>query len=143
MTEERRYVFDTGVLISAALFKESTPGQALRAALRGGSILLWQATAEELHQVLGRPKFDRYVRPATRKRFLAALLRRAALVEIDQSFQTCRDPRDDKFLEAAVSGHASFLISGDEDLLALNPFHGIPIVTPAQFLAAAGGKPGG
>ena len=44
------------------------------------------------------------------------------------------DPKDDKFLELAVNGHADLIISGDADLLALNPFRGIPIVTPADFV---------
>ena len=140
MNESLRYVFDTGVIVSAALFKESTPGQALRAATEGGAILLSPATAKELQEVLIRPKFDDYVRLTTRKRFLAALLRRATVVETTESLHVCRDPRDDKFLELAVCGRASFIVTGDSDLLVLNPFQGIPIVTPAEFLAIVAGK---
>jgi predicted nucleic acid-binding protein len=58
MSDEARYVFDTGVLVSAALFKDSTPGLAFRAGLNRGAILLSHATARELHEVLSRPKFD-------------------------------------------------------------------------------------
>ena len=47
----------------------------------------------------------------------------------------CRDPDDDKFLELAVSGNADYLVSGDDDLLALHPFREIPILRPAEFLA--------
>ena len=46
-----------------------------------------------------------------------------------------RDPKDDKFLEAAVNGRANVLVSGDGDLLDLNPFRGIAIVTPADYVA--------
>jgi predicted nucleic acid-binding protein len=46
----------------------------------------------------------------------------------------CRDPTDDKFLELAVNGHADLLVTGDGDLLALDPFRQIPIVTPAAFV---------
>jgi uncharacterized protein len=134
MTERRRFVFDTNVLVSAALFKDSTPGRALQSAIRHGEILLSQATAQELQEVLARPKFDRYVQPATRKRFLAATLRTALIVEIEQTFQECRDSKDDKFLDLAVGGNASFLVTGDDDLLVLHPFQGISIVTPAAFL---------
>ena len=42
--------------------------------------------------------------------------------------------RDDQFLSLATSGNADCIVSGDKDLLVLNPFHEIPIVTPAQFL---------
>jgi len=43
-------------------------------------------------------------------------------------------PRDDKFLSLAISGNANCIVSGDKDLLILNPFRGIPILPPAQFL---------
>jgi uncharacterized protein len=43
-------------------------------------------------------------------------------------------PHDDKFLELAVNGRADLIISGDADLLALNPFRDIPILTPAAFM---------
>jgi len=52
----------------------------------------------------------------------------AKLVKITERIAACRDPKDDKFLELAVNGHA------DSDLLALNPFLGIPIITPADFV---------
>jgi uncharacterized protein len=134
MSEIPRYVFDTSVLVSAALFKDSTPGQALLTASQCGSILLSPATAKELQDVFSRPKFDSYVRLITRKRFLAALLRQATIVETTDSLHICRDPRDDKFLELAVEGRASCIITGDDDLLVLNPFHEISILTPAEFL---------
>jgi len=63
------------------------------------------------------------------------LIRQAHVAETNQSFIVCRDPKDDKFLDLAVSCAASLLVTGDDDLLILNPFHDIPIVTPAQFLA--------
>ena len=51
-----------------------------------------------------------------------------------QHVQACRDPRDNKFLEVAVNGRADILVSGDKDLLALHPFRGIDIITPADYL---------
>jgi putative PIN family toxin of toxin-antitoxin system len=55
-------------------------------------------------------------------------------VHIPSPIRACRDPRDDKFLELAVHGRADILITGDADLLALHPFQGIAILTPAAFL---------
>lgn len=49
----------------------------------------------------------------------------------------CRDPNDEKFLTAAQAGNASHLISGDRDLLVLQTFRGIKIVTPQEFQAAS------
>jgi predicted nucleic acid-binding protein len=51
-----------------------------------------------------------------------------------QRLQLCRDPHDDLFLEAAVNGRADVIVSGDGDLLGLNPFRGIAILTPAGYL---------
>ena len=119
---------------------QSVPGQALYAALDRGEILLSQATAAELSEVLGRRKFDRYLTREEREQFLATLLRDATVVEITEEVRACRDPKDDKFLELAVNGHASCLVTGDADLLALHPFRGIPILTPAQFLDGLSGE---
>lgn len=41
---------------------------------------------------------------------------------------------DDQILELAVNGNATYIVTGDADLLVLNPFRGIEIVTPAEFL---------
>jgi putative PIN family toxin of toxin-antitoxin system len=122
--------------VSAAIFPRSTPGRAVREGLRRGEFVLSAATTEELAEVLGRPKFDRYISSRTRQRFLAAVVHRAHVVETNQSFHVCRDPKDDKFLELAVCSNVSFLVTGDKDMLALHPFQGISIVTPARFLAA-------
>lgn len=57
-------------------------------------------------------------------------------VMIIERIAACRDPTDDKFLELAVNGRADLIVSGDGDLLALHPFRGIPIFTPAAFVQA-------
>lgn len=96
-----RYVFDTITVISAALFEQSTPAQALYTALVRGDILMSRATVLELNDVLSRPKFDRYLTRAEREQFLVMLLAEATLVEITEEIRACRDPKDDKFLELA------------------------------------------
>lgn len=60
----------------------------------------------------------------------------AELVTISERIAACRDPTDDKFLELVVNGHADLIVTGDADLLTLNPFRDIPIVTPAKFVQA-------
>lgn len=61
------------------------------------------------------------------------LLAAVELVAITERITACRDPKDDKFLELAVNGHADLIVSGDADLLVLDPFRGIPIIPPASF----------
>jgi len=49
------------------------------------------------------------------------------LTEVTVRINACRDIKDNKFLELAVSGNASAIITGDNDLLTLNPFQKITI----------------
>lgn len=129
-----RCVFDTNAIISAMLSGTSTPGVALARAYGTGEILVSIPLMRELHDVVSRPKFDRYVAPGERERFLGLLLRDARLVEITESIRASRDPKDDQVLELAVCGRADWIITGDADLLTLDPFRSIRIVTPADFL---------
>ena len=128
-----RFVFDTNVIVSALLFNDSVPGQAFIRALNHGMILVSGALVGELSRVLGRDRFDRYVTREERDAFLASLIRESNLIEITEAVQVCRDPKDDQVLELAVNGNATYIVTGDADLLVLNPFRGVEIVTPAEF----------
>ena len=129
-----RCVFDTNVLVNALLLPDSKPRLALELALQNGTVLLSFAALAELYEVLGRKKFLRYIDEEDIRSFLAALTREAKWVEVDVRLAVCRDPKDDKFLELAVSGRATHIVTGDSNLLALNPFQGIEIVPPHRFL---------
>lgn len=132
-----RCVFDTNTVVSALLFPRSVPRRAFLLASQVGSLLMSQALSEELDNVLRRHRFDRYVTRLERTAFLRYLLRMAVSVQITETVQACRDPKDDKILELAVNGDADYIVTGDGDLLVMNPFRGIAIETPAEFLAIA------
>ena len=134
MSLEPHCVFDTNVVVSALLFDRSVPGQAFHAVLEHGVVLASQATLVELNEVLARKKFDSYLTRDEREQFLARLVRQATVIAITEQIRECRDPKDDKFLELAVNGSASHLVTGDQDLLVLHPFRDISVLTPAQFL---------
>lgn len=134
MPARSRFVFDTNAIVSAALLKGSVSRRAFDKALGDGTLLVSAETIDELNDVLGRPDFARYLTEDERLEFLAVLLRETALVEVVEHVEACRDARDDKFLELAMSGGADCIVSGDQDLLVLHPFQGIPIVTPRDFL---------
>lgn len=131
-----RFVFDTNVIVSALLFKDSPPRQAFDAALGRGKILISVPVLEELDRVLAREKFNKYIDAIDRNRFLAALVREAEWVAITEAFSVCRDLKDNMFLELAVSGHANTIISGDSDLLALSSFRGVAVLSPEAFLSS-------
>jgi putative PIN family toxin of toxin-antitoxin system len=133
---EVRFVLDTNVLLSAALFKQSLSRQAFDAVVMSdGAILLSEPVLAELSDVFSRSRFDRYVSIESRNQFLVELLEIVEMIEIVNSITVCRDPKDDKFLELAIDGNANCLLSSDKDLLVLHPFREIKILTPADFLA--------
>jgi len=128
------FIADTNILISAALINDTPPGISLRQGLNIGNILFSQSTMEELLVTLNKTKFKKYIKPKDRFVFINRIMRKAIFVEVNHKINECRDPKDNKFLELALSGNADCIISGDEDLLILNPFRGIPILTANEFL---------
>lgn len=96
-----------------------------------------EQTVAELRDVLTRPRMilSYGISDATVEAVVAAVAASGEAVVPDRRVLECRDPKDDKFLEVAVAGNADVIVSGDEDLLVLSPFEGVPIVGPAAFLA--------
>jgi len=135
VTPRERIVVDTNVLISRLLLPASVPGRAVRKAVAVGQLLVSAATTEELAAVLSRAKFDPYLSVADRQEFIRLLGRIAEMVPIIRMVRACRDPGDDKFLEVAVNGQANLVVTGDRDLLELDPFMGVAILSPAAYLA--------
>jgi len=131
-----RAVFDNNVLVSAVLLG-GVPRAAFDKLLDGGTVLISVPVLLELADILNRPKFDKYITENERMRFMVGFLKVAEMVEIKETITICRDPKDDKLLELAAGGSADFLITGDKDLLVLNPFRGIEILTPREFLDKA------
>jgi putative PIN family toxin of toxin-antitoxin system len=99
-----------------------------------GIIILSETVIDELSDVLSRSKFDRYLAKSIRQELLETLVEASLLVQPSESINECRDSKDNKYLELAISGHAESLITGDEDLLVLNPFRNIKIITVLEFL---------
>lgn len=95
--------------------------------------LLSEETFQELCKVLTRNKLKKYIVSRKLTTFSQELALLADWIEVIEGISICRDPKDNKFLEVAVSGGADYLVTGDNDLLVLNLFNGIPIITPAQF----------
>jgi putative PIN family toxin of toxin-antitoxin system len=123
----------TNVFVSAAPKEKSLPGMTAHIVAESGVLLNSTITERELFTTLARPRLAPLIPPRFRD-WLSEVLAAAELVTITDRITACRDPKDDKFLELAVNGRADLIISGDADLLALNPFREIPIVTPAAFV---------
>lgn len=130
-----RVVLDTNVVVSALLLSDSVPRQAFDKALDRGEVIISTPVLLELAELLTRDKLNKYLTEQGRMRFLVALLKESELVGITEQISDCRDPNDNKFLELAVCGNADVLVTGDDDLLVLNPFRGIAVLTPRDFLS--------
>ena len=131
-----RVVLDTNVLLSRILRPASAPARAVRMAVDHGTVLVSDTLVAELVGVLARPKFAALVDPRDARAFVQALGGIAERVALTAHVEACRDPRDDHILALAVSGRADAIVTGDADLLVLNPFRGIRIVTPHEFVDA-------
>lgn len=134
MNNRSACVFDTNCLISALLIKSSISRAAFDKAIDHYQILISDETIAEFDEVAGRSKFEKYISKAEREIFKELLIDVAERMKITEHIQASRDRDDDKFLALAVTGGANVIISGDDDLLTLNPFRGIRIVPPRVFV---------
>jgi putative PIN family toxin of toxin-antitoxin system len=138
MSQNVRSVLDTNVVVSGLLFPGSIPSQAILRA-QTGNVLSSASMRAELLDVFSRSRFARYATRDHRLQLANAFILATEEVLVTAPIHVCRDPRDDKFLEAAIHGRADLIVTGDFDLLALDPFHGVRIVTPTAFLERSSG----
>ena len=133
-----RALLDANVLISAAIRPSGTPGLVISALLERNAfeLVLSPSIIAEAEEALKLPKIRKYlVEPDEAVLWLADLGALADLVnDSGRAKGVCRDPEDDAVLSAAVEGRAEVIVTGDDDLLALEQYEGIAIVTPRAFL---------
>lgn len=130
-----RVVVDTNVFASAALKESSWPGAVFRWLEESGGLLKSDVTEDQVIEVLQRPYFGSKLPPVYLDR-VRRIFAKAELVTIVERITACRDPSDDRSLKLAGNGRADLIVTGDLDLLVLNPFRGIPIITPIAFCHA-------
>lgn len=133
-----RVVLDTSVLVSAVISSRGTLGKILQVLSSGKISLVYTRTMlVELLGVLLRPRIrEKYRVSLTEIKAILRLIRlRGTEVFPTMVLAVCRDPTDNKFLEAAVEGQADIIITGDADLIALNPFGRIEILSPTDFIS--------
>lgn len=132
----RRVVLDTNVVLSALLFSTGRLVWIRTAWQQGRWVpLASRATLDELIRVLSYPKFG-----LSGDEVLAILKDYVPFVETVEvpagpldGVPAAPDPDDQKFLDLAVSGKASHLVTGDAGLLSVSPPPGLALVTPEGF----------
>ncbi|MBK6639553.1 MAG: putative toxin-antitoxin system toxin component, PIN family [Rhodocyclaceae bacterium] len=128
---------DTNVWLSAFLNRRGVPAETINRFMERHHPAFSAASFEELHSRLWQPKFDRVLSLETRRSLLHDVERVACWVEIPARLisQTwCRDTDDDEFIRVALASGAVRLITGDADLLTLDPIDDLRLLTPRAAL---------
>jgi putative PIN family toxin of toxin-antitoxin system len=135
-------VLDASVFVSAAIGRGSVPDRAVRHAFALDRIAVSEPVMAELLDVFTRPRLARFILPHLRDEVLALLDRFGVFFTPTERVTDCRDAKDNKYLELALASDAEAIVSGDVDLLALDPRRGVRILRPAAFLSRTGQEPG-
>jgi len=135
-----RVVLDANVLVSAIISARGHPAQIIARWQAGDvEVLVSRAILDELERVLQYSRLQRYLPSGLAQRFVRQFEKRAIWVDPQEQLAViAHDPADNRYLECALSGGARYLVSGDEHLLALREYRGIPILSPAEFLIILG-----
>jgi putative PIN family toxin of toxin-antitoxin system len=135
-----RVVFDTNIFVSAFIQPKSPPGRLFARLIQGDEfeLVLSASILAEVSRALRYPKVRKRIRLDDddldlRVAMLGIL---STIVSVNSRTVTgvSRDPDDDAILAAAVEGCADYIVTGDQDLLAIGDYQGIRIVTPRAFL---------
>lgn len=128
-------VIDTNLLISAMISPNSIIHEVLEKVLENYVIYNSEQTIDEFLEVAKREKFLKFFKDLSKRdEFINFVIGSTKIIEPTHTVIDCRDPKDNKFLEIALTCQAVYLVSGDKDLLTLNPYQGTKIVTANEFL---------
>lgn len=130
-----RVVIDTNVFVSAAISALGKPALVIDWCVQRRVLATSRPMLDEVRLVLQRPRFARVIEASARDALLELLASRSLVVEVLAGVKVCRDEKDDIVLATALAANATVIVTGDEDLLILDPFEGVRILTPADFLA--------
>lgn len=137
-----RAVLDTQVFVRALINPKSKSGLLLSRYANRFTMVVSTDVVQEILEVLFRSslkgKYKRLEKMDLAK--VIALLSEAVVVEPKENVRICRDPDDDKFLDCGIAGEADFIVSEDQDLLAIREYRGIQIVTTGTFLDVVRGE---
>lgn len=126
-----RIVIDTNVLISGVFFG-GLPREILRAVV--AQRITACATAEIINE------YEEIIQEMINRKqghidkaILTPLIKAMDIIEPVTHVKICRDPDDDKFIECAKDSHALYIVSGDKDLLVIEKYENIQIITAKEF----------
>jgi putative PIN family toxin of toxin-antitoxin system len=135
MPPDLAVVLDTNVWISGIFFRRGIPAIILRAWRdRRFEIVATSETLAELERTLQEKVVQFGAEESLANEWITYAKTFAHIVTPTTSASgVCRDPDDDKFLDAALSGHANYIVSGDHDLQILGTYRDVKVLSPREF----------
>ena len=128
-----KVVLDTNVLVSAFLSPFGGPSQILQLISLGKlTLLLDQRIFQEYRDVLARKRF--HIPSELRNRILEKLSEKALWITPEPVTLHLPDSEDCKFVEAAISGKADALITGNIKHFPVSQIGSVRIFLPSEFL---------
>ena len=133
--KRHRIIVDTNLWISFLLTKGASKLD--RVFAEDGLILLFsQELLEEFVAVAQRPKFKKYFSLVDLQYLLVQIEAKAEFIAVTSAVDICRDAKDNFLLALATDGKATHLLTGDKDLLVLNPLGKTQILTIAEYVSS-------
>ena len=124
-------VIDTNILVSAVFFG-GFPGRIVKAVTEGKlDTFVSKLISEEYREIV--EGFKEKNSGKFNDKLFENFLKTAKSVKPRKKIQICRDPDDDKFIECAVCAKALYIVSGDKDLLVLERYGDVEIITAKDF----------
>lgn len=132
MVRAQKVIIDTNLWISFLISKEFSWIDAL-IKNKKIEIIYSQELFDEIVSVLQRPKFKKYLDSHKSLALIALFENYFTLIEVTSEVIICRDKKDNFLLALAKDSNADYLLTGDTDLLILNPFERTKILTFSEF----------
>lgn len=128
-----KVVIDSNLFISS-LFGKITSKLVQDIVIQKFNLVTSQKQINEICGVLRRPKFQNKISEKQVNEIEQIIIKHGTLVDTPGIIFDCRDPKDNFILEMALNGKADFIITGDSDLLELNPYKEIKIIKFSEFI---------
>lgn len=129
-----KIVLDTNILVSA-LIVDGKPRDLLNVIIaKNHKLIFSRKIIEEFVKVTAEPRIQKYVTKQEVTRFLQDLAAVSKLIHVRSKLGVVRDQHDNPILATAYDGHARYLVTGDDDLLALKKFKGVKIMKVSEML---------
>jgi len=128
-----KLVLDTNIFIST-FYWDGNSEKIINRIIEGvDELFISDQIITEISNVMARPKFK--TKHETITGYIKAIEKSSKKIFIDGKIKgICRDKDDDDKLECAILSNADFIITGDDDLLVLENYETVKIVTQKEYL---------